>query len=59
MNIKITLLSFILLLTSSIFAQDALKIKYGKQTKYDISQEIINKNAELAEALRKAMEDAV
>ena len=57
MNIKITLLSFILFISSPFFAQDALKIKYGKQTKYDISQETINKNAELAEALRKAMEE--
>lgn len=57
MNIKITLLSFILFISSPFFAQDALKIKYGKQTKYDISQEIIKNNAELAEALRKAMQD--
>src|SRR5690606_23937441 len=57
MNIKITLLLFILFISSPFFAQDALKIKYGKQTKYDISQEIIKNNAELAEALRKAMQD--
>ena len=59
MNIKITLLSFILFISSPFFAQDALKIKYGKQTKYDISQETINKDAELAEAAAEMTEDEI
>ncbi|MDG4945989.1 GLPGLI family protein [Weeksellaceae bacterium KMM 9713] len=51
-------LTFIcLILCTGLFAQDALKIKYGKQTKYDISQKIIETNKDLAEALRKAMQD--
>ena len=56
MKNKITLLSFILLLTSSIFAQDALKIKYGKQEKWEMGEESA-KDPRLAEAELRAMEE--
>lgn len=56
MNIKITLLSFILLLSSPFFAQDALKIKYGKQEKWELNEESA-KDPRLAEAELRAMEE--
>lgn len=56
MNIKITLLSFILLLSSPFFAQDALKVKYGKQEKWELNEESA-KDPRLAEAELRAMEE--
>ncbi|MDG4945990.1 hypothetical protein NMK71_06155 [Weeksellaceae bacterium KMM 9713] len=56
MKIKITLLSFILLLSSPFFAQDALKVKYGKQEKWEMNEESA-KDPRLAEAELRAMEE--
>lgn len=56
MKIKITLLSFILLLSSPFFAQDALKVRYGKQEKWQLNEESA-KDPRIAEAELRAMEE--
>src|SRR5690606_25961674 len=47
------------LISAQIVAQDALRIKYGKQTKWDISTELQEKNPDLAIAMKKAMQEVV